>query len=229
MRAKKIINKVREKGLDFIGITDHNSSENVESIKKFAEKYGIKVIGGMEITTSEEIHILGLFDENYSLLKMQEIIYKNLEGENKSEFFGEQIIIDEEDKIIGINKKLLIGATKLNSKEIVDKIHKFKGIAIASHIDRQAFSIISQLGFIPSDLELDAVEVSDKSKIQSFKSQISKFPIVSFSDAHRLEEIGKNSTTFYIEEPTVLEIKKAFLNQNGREVISQWKTSHFIS
>lgn len=219
MRAVKIAKEAKEKGVDFIGISDHNSAENVESIKKVADKYRIKVIGGIEITSEEEVHILGFFDNNSSLLKMQEIIYDNLEGKNDSELFGEQIIIDEDDEIIGINNKLLIGATKLRLKEIVDKIHQFNGLAIASHIDREAFSIISQLGFIPEDIGLDAVEVSSKSKIQSLKTQISNLPVVSFSDAHRIEEIGRNTTDFILEEVSISEIKKALLHQKGREVI----------
>lgn len=219
MKGREIIKKVKEKGIDFIGITDHNSAENVESIKKVGKRQGIEVVGGIEITSEEEVHILALFDNNSSLIKMQEIIHQNLEGENDSNLFGEQTITDENDENIGVNNKLLIGATKLKTEEIVDTVHNLGGLAIASHIDRPSFSIISQLGFIPENLALDAVEVSSKSKISNLKSQISTLPVVSFSDAHRIEEIGKNTTDFILEEISISEIKKALLQQEGREVI----------
>lgn len=217
MKATKIIEKAKEKGLDFIGISDHNSAENVEGVKKAAKRSGIKVLGGIEITSSEEVHILGFFEDETALLKMQKIVYENLEGENRSELFGEQLIINENDEIIGINNKLLIGATKLTLLEIVDKICQFNGLAIASHIDRPGFSIIGQLGFIPENLRLDAVEISSKSNIQNFK--ISNLGVVCFSDAHRLEDIGRNSTTFLVKELTIPEIKKALKNLEKRSVI----------
>lgn len=219
MIPTKIIEYAKNKGLDFIGISDHNSTENVFAVQKRGEEEKIKVFGGVEITSSEEVHILAFFDDSSSLQKMQEIIYENLDGVNNADVFGEQIIVDKNDEIIGINDKLLIGATRLSIQEIVDKIHQFNGLAIASHIDRPVFSIISQIGFIPDNLKLDAVEISPKSKLADYKLQIANLPIVSFSDAHRLEEIGKAKTTFLLNELTLKEIRNAILHKERRRVI----------
>jgi hypothetical protein len=100
-------------------------------------------------------------------------------------------------------------------EKIIDAIHKFAGLAIASHIDRQRFSLIGQLGYIPKDLKLDALEVSNPSAIE----QEYKYPLVSSSDAHFLEDIGRNSTCFMIEEVSLGEIGQALRNEMGRMVL----------
>lgn len=220
MVPTRIIKEAINKGLNIIGITDHNSTENVLAVKNKGAKYGIEVFGGIEITSKEEVHILAFFDNESQLVKIQEIIYENLsDEENDEELFGEQLIIDDNDGIIGKNKRLLIGATELKIEKIVDVIHNLDGLAIASHIDREAFSIIGQLGFIPDGLKLDAVEVSPKFKLSTFNFQLSTLPVASFSDAHRLTDIGSAKTIFILQEPTVKELKKALLNQDGRGVI----------
>lgn len=207
MTPKNIIEMAKNKGLNLIGITDHNSCENVSAVLKVGEKLGIKVLGGVEITTEEEVHILGFFDNISQVLKIQEIIYQNLDGENDKDLFGEQLIVDEDDKVVGENKKLLISATKLKLEQVLNLVQEFGGISIASHIDRQTFSIISQLGFIPEDLKLDAVEVSPNYKPQITNYKLQNLPIVSFSDAHKLEDIGKCVTTFFVDDVTINKLK----------------------
>lgn len=230
MTPKRITEVAKKKGLDFIGISDHNSTENVLAVKRCGKELGIKVMGGIEITSIEEVHILGFFDDDSSLMKIQEIVYENLSDEENDEtLFGKQIIIDENDGIKGVNKRLLISATKLKIDKIVDIIHNLDGLAIASHVDRESFSIIGQLGFIPKELKLDAVEVSPLFRSQpriKYGVEVSpvsstgqNLPIVSFSDAHRLEEIGTAKTTFFLQEITLEEIKKALLNYDGRGVM----------
>ena len=139
MTPAMIVEKALSKGLDVIGICDHNSSENVIAVKKAGEKRKLKVLGGMEITSKEEVHVLALFDEDKDLSELQNLVYENLNGENNEELFGYQLIVNEQDEIIDLNKKLLIGATDLTVEEIVEHIHSLNGLAVASHIDRERF------------------------------------------------------------------------------------------
>lgn len=220
MLPTAIIKQARIQNLDMIGITDHNSAENVYAVKKAGEKEKVEVLGGIEITSQEEIHILAFFDSFNNLKKMQEIIYKNLPAENDEKAFGEQIIVDENDNIIGKNNLLLIGATNLGINEIVVLIHQLDGIAVASHVDRDSFSITRQLGFIPEDLELDAIELSCNYKNnKNFKFKNYNFPLLTSSDAHFLSDIGKTRTTFYVEDLSFSELKKAFQSSENRKVL----------
>lgn len=213
-----IIKRAKDLKLHSIGVTDHNSAENALAMKKAGQRSGLNVITGMEITSKEEAHILAFFEEDNALLEMQKLIYKNLPGENDAEKFGSQIVVDDEDNPTGFSEKLLIGATTLTVEEVVSAIHELNGLAIASHIDREAFSILGQLGFIPRELKLDALEVSRA----GFADMPSGFSMVTFSDAHYLADIGKNATKFLVEEMTVSEMKKALEGKDGRSV-----TAHF--
>lgn len=220
MSPTGIAEQAKTKEIDILGICDHNSSENVPALIKAAQKYEIVVLPGMEVTSQEEVHILALFDELDSALKLQEIIYAHLHGENDEEAFGMQVVVNEEDEVLGFNKKLLIGASTLPVEEVVKTIHTLNGLAIASHIDREGFSLIGQLGFIPEGLELDALEISPAI---SFEIAMEKFnplyPLTCASDAHFIEDIGRGTTSFYIEEGTTKEIKKALMNTDGRKII----------
>ena len=215
MQAAAIIEQAKKVGLDMIGICDHNSGENVSALMKAGERQGLAVIPGVEISSREEVHILGLFNTEQDLMCLQDIIYENLPGQNDEEAFGPQLVIDEYGNVVGQNSRLLIGATTLTLEQIIDSIHQFAGLAVASHIDRQRFSLIGQLGFIPKGLKLDAVEVSIPSSVR----QEYDYPVVTSSDAHFPEDIGRNSTCFMIEDMSVREIGKALRSEMGRMVV----------
>ncbi len=215
MQTTAIIEQAKKVGLDMIGICDHNSAENVSAVMKAGVREGLPVIGGIEITSCEEVHILGLFNTEQDLMHLQDMVYDNLSGENREQFFGPQTVVDEWDHVLGTNHRLLIGATALTVEQIVKAIHNRAGLAIASHVDRERFSLIGQLGFIPKGLGLDALEVSTPSSIK----QGYDYPVVTFSDAHFLEDIGKSYTHFMIEDVSVDEIKKALHNEMGRRII----------
>ncbi len=216
MQAAAIIEQAKKVGLDMIGICDHNSAENVRAMMKAGERQGLAVIPGVEVTSREEVHILGLFSTEEDLMNLQDIIYENLPGQNDEEAFGPQLVIDEYDNVVSKNSRLLIGATTLTLEQVIDAIHQFAGLAVASHVDRQRFSLIGQLGFIPNGLKLDAVEVSKPSSA----GQEYGYPVVTSSDAHFLEDIGKNSTCFMVEEASIQEISKALRCELGRMVVS---------
>jgi len=220
MSPANIAEKANLHNIDILGICDHNSAENIPAVIKAAGQYQITVLPGIEVTSQEEIHILALFDDFSPALMLQDIIYKNLPGENDEEAFGIQVVVNESGEVLDFNQRLLIGASTLSINEVIDIIHSLNGLAIASHIDRESFSLISQLGFIPPDLDLDAVEISWRMNIEDamekFKPDVA---IIKSSDAHSPEEIGRTTTTFLIEQATAKEIKKALFAQAGRKVI----------
>jgi len=225
MSPKRIIDAGIVKNLDIIAVCDHNSAENVHATINASRDTKLTVIAGMEVTSAEEAHVIGLFATYGAVHALQELVYENLNaGENDEALFGAQIIANESDEIEGYNKRLLIGATRLPIGRIVDEIHRLKGVAIASHIDREAYSIISQLGFIPDDLELDALEISSSitmaEAIERFP-EIKKYALISSSDAHYLEDIGKVTTQFMIEKPTLEELRKSFKDFGGRSIVAQ--------
>ncbi len=222
MSPREVVSVAIRKGIDLIGVCDHNSAENVIAVKKAGLRNGLVVLGGMEVTSSEEAHLLVFFDDDDELLDFQEFIYQHLAGKNDGHSFGLQVIADDEDGVTGFCERLLIGATSLSAEAIVAKARAAKGdsLVIAAHVDREAFSIIGQLGFIPDTLVLDAVEVSANSNIAEARKRFpdcSKYPVVTSSDAHCPGDMGRRCTSFLLEAGTVAEIKKALAGKDGRK------------
>ena len=182
-------------GLDVIAITDHNASENVAAVASACEPE-LAVLGGMEITTAEEIHILAICADIDTLTALQREVYEHLPGENDAARFGDQYIVDSEGYIVGSNTHLLSGATDLGIDEVAKLIRRYGRLAIACHIDRMSFSVISQLGFVPNNLELDAIEVSKAAGEEYFEADRYPFPIITGSDAHEPCAVGASRTIF---------------------------------
>lgn len=213
-----IADRAHEVGLDLIAICDHNATENVQAVRAASSLKGVNVIGGMEVTSIEEVHLVVLMEDE-SLSEMQSYVYAHLTGENDQEHFGMQVIVDDAGTPTEINDHLLIGATDLTLEQIVNQAHALKGLVIASHVDREGFSIVGQLGFIPPSLKLDALELSTRASKEE-ESQFEKqgLPIIRSSDAHRLIEMGRACTTFLLNEPTFAELRLAFRGEGGRAV-----------
>ncbi len=222
MTPRKIVELAQKRHLEIIAITDHNSAEIAGSVIAAAENTGLCVIPGIEVTTSEEAHIVGLFENPLDALSMQTLVYGHLQpGENDDDLFGMQVISNAFDEVEGINRRLLIGATNLGLNEVIDAIHKLNGLAVAAHIDRQAFSIISQLGFIPEGLDLDAVEISTRMTLnngRAFFKDLERFAFITSSDAHDIEGIGSSPTGFQMAGPEMAELRLALKGEKGRRI-----------
>lgn len=221
MSPKAIVETSLERGLDLIALCDHNSAENVGAIMRAGALRGLSVLPGLEISSLEEVHSLALFDTEEQALTMQAHVYRHLRGTNRPEIFGDQVVANEFDEVEGFNDRRLIGATDLDLKEVVEAVHRLGGLSIASHVDRPSFSILSQLGFIPPDLALDALEVSPRVKRESAADlvpEVSGYPVVAFSDAHFPSDIGRVHTPFLMEGTGVDELRMAFRNECGRGI-----------
>ena len=223
MSPKKIVAKSLEQKLDLIAICDHNTAENAAATSREGARQGIVVLPGMEICSKEEVHLVTLFKKIEDALNMQEFVYDHLPGKNQPEVFGHQVVADEHDHVLGENDHLLIGATELSLHDVIDKAHQLGAICISSHVDRPSYSLIGQLGFIPEDLHLDAVEVSYRVSLDKALTEvpgIKDYPCVTASDAHFLRDIGKVWTEFILAAPTLEEIRMALAATEGRRIIN---------
>ncbi len=230
MIPPEIVAAAKLKGVDGIGITDHNSAANVEAVTAAAAAAGggITVFGGMEITTKEEIHLLALFPDGETLCSVQDLVESRLHGRNNPGFFGEQYLVDAEGYVTGTSGLLLAGATGLSIEEAVDAVHQHGGIAVAAHIDRMSFSIVSQLGFIPHTLPLDGVEVSKPAAVGSGglsegAIETHGLPVIASSDAHTPQMIGAAASAVCCEELSFDELKAAFGGEGGRCIRPVWR------
>lgn len=222
MSPANIIETASRRNLDIIGISDHNTTRQSSLVRKLAEKKGIFVLRGAEITTREEVHSLAFFEENDTIDRFQELLDKSLpEVENNPLIFGDQIVVDENEDIVYTEERLLTNAVNLSLEELEEWVHGNGGIFIPAHIDRMKNSLYSQLGFLPDNLKADALEVSKRSSPAEFiKShpEAGKYTLITNSDSHYPDSIGTVFNNLLLEKITFGEIRMALTGKKGRKV-----------
>jgi PHP family Zn ribbon phosphoesterase len=221
MSPRKIIATACTQHLDIIGITDHSSSENAGAVMSVAGAAGVVVFPGMEVCTQEEVHVIAVFERLELARELQSVVYAGLHGRNDPDAFGLQVVANERDQVECFEERLLIGATDLSIEKVVERVHQLNGLAIAAHIDRESFGIIGQLGFIPEGLGFDALELSSNISDEDAEARFGvyrRYPFLRSSDAHYLNQLGKNNTMFRMEEPSFAELRKALQHVDGRSV-----------
>lgn len=195
MTPNNIVNMAAIIGLDAIAISDHNSVGNVRAAMKVGEQVGVKVLAGMEVETAEEIHVLTLYETIEAAEEVAKKVYQALPDiKNRPEIFGKQYYMDEEDNIIGEEEKLLISPTTIQVEDLLDMVKNVGGIYFPAHVDRHSYSILTNLGFIPEELEIDGIEISKKvDDVEAYLSSrpdLEGYRVLRNSDAHYLEDIA---------------------------------------
>ncbi len=195
MSPMNIVNMSVIKGLDVIAITDHNSVKNCLAALETAKGHNILVIPGMEIQTKEEVHLLCLFRNIEAAWEFEEIIAPLIPNiPNKPDFFGEQIIYDASGNIVGKEERLLVSSVNMNIDSVFSKVSSLNGVVIPAHIDKRSYSIISNLGFLPFNLDITTIELSKNTNIEEYISKnkyLEKYNIIVNSDAHYLGDISE--------------------------------------
>lgn len=195
MTPCNIVGMAMLKGLNAIAVTDHNSVGNAKAVIKAGKENGITVIPGMEIETSEEVHILTLYPDIDSAVEAEKYVTSNLPFvKNKPEIFGNQYYMDSEDNITGELEQLLIVASNLDIYSVFDMVSQCKGVAIPAHVDRHSYSVLSNLGFIPPDLKVPVIEVSNNvADLNEYlnNTRLTDKRVLRNSDAHNLGIISE--------------------------------------
>jgi len=216
------VQKAHQMGLDIIGITDHNSTRQCKGVKREADKNGIYLLIGAEVTTKEEVHCLVFFEDYDSLDAFQQYLDSYLQNfKNDPLRFGYQIVVDENEMIEYEEERLLILAIDQSIDQVEQKVHQLGGLFIPAHVDKSKNSIISQLGFIPKDLAVDAIEISSNTAKTAFlekQGYLKNYTFIQNSDAHMIGNIGKRVTTFELEKLSFSEISMALRGCDGRNV-----------
>jgi len=220
MSPATLVNEAARKGIDIIGITDHNSTRHCRLVSRLAAKIGIFTLMGAEVTTKEEVHCLAFFEED-KLDLFQDFLDARLPDiKNDPLIFGDQVVIDEDEMIVHVEERLLISATDASLEEVGAFVRHNGGIFIPAHIDRMRNSIYSQLGFLPDHLQADALEVSRRSRPREFVAShpgTGNYTVTTGSDAHYPENIGDALTIFTMEEASFGEIRMALAGVEGRK------------
>lgn len=221
MSPGRIVKEAKEKGIQMIAVTDHNACDNVVYAKRVGDKVGVEVLPGMELQTEEEVHLLAYFGSLDAAFSFRNAIYGYLpDVKNDPEYFGDQVIVDEDENVVGFEEKLLLNSLSLSFDECVRMVKDYQGLPVPAHVDRTSYGVIGQLGFMPDYLDFAAVEVSralTPERAVAKWPELEKYTIVSASDAHYPEDIGAVVTLFLMEEPSWEGFKQAL--KRGKEAV----------
>ncbi len=214
-----IVAESLDRGIGLIAITDHNSSANCAAVQMAARGTSLTVLPGMEVQSREDVHALCLFDSLEQIDAWQAEIDQSLpDKHNRSDYFGDQLVVNENGDFLHREDRLLIVSTCLSLEEIWDKVNSLGGLVIPAHVNRATNGLIPILGKIPENIPFIALEISrhlhPSTAILSFPA-LGSYALVQGGDAHRLEDIlGANS--FTIESPCLAEIRRAFQGEGNR-------------
>jgi len=222
MTPRNIVQKAAGAGLQLIGITDHNSTRNAEVIKQLGEEKGITVLMGAEVTSREEVHCLAFFEESEQREEFQRFLDENsLRIPNPDGHFGYQPVVDADENVLEMIPYYLTASLKKGLDEISRKVAELNGIFIPAHVNRHMNGLFAHLGFLPPDLQFDALGITGKitsAEVRKRYSLNENITLIRNSDAHIPEQIGTSYSVFEMEELTFSEIKMALNQQNGRKV-----------
>ncbi|MFV0376966.1 MAG: PHP domain-containing protein [Mangrovibacterium sp.] len=222
MSPDQIIAVAQERKLDLIAITDHNSTKQCRVVRELAAGTGITVLNGCEVNSREEVHALCLFEDDHSTHEFQQFIDQHLlQIPNRPDYFGYQVVVDRNNQITEEVPWYLGNGLTVGIDEIADFVHRLHGLFIPAHIDRPINSLYSQLGFLPTELRVDAMQISRRSSEQQVRAQFDIHPeicLIKASDAHYLDDIGTACTVFEMAGTSFDEIRMALLQKNGRSV-----------
>ncbi len=188
-------------GLNIVALTDHNTSKNCPAFFEAAKRNGIIPVAGMELTTSEDIHLVCLFEKLEAALEFDSFLgYRRILIPNRVDIFGEQTIMNGLDEVIATEPYLLSNATDISVDNAAALVNSYDGICYPAHVDREANGIIATLGIFPDDENFLNAGFHNGDKIEEY---IDKFPALKTrrplvsSDAHFLWDI--RDKMYYLE------------------------------
>lgn len=210
MSPAEIACRVKAAGLGGMALTDHQTARNTPAIAECAKREGIDCLFGLEISTSEEVHTLALFDTVEQALEMTEFVYQAMPKRvNDPDTFGDQPVVTADDEILEMEWRILAMGCRRSIPEVSAKTHELGGVYIAAHIDRPNFSVFSALGGIPQDC-FDALEISRTAEPGLWLPKGEGYAFTRSSDAHNLGDVARVWTEVPCERLTVAALKEAF-------------------
>lgn len=202
MTPANICGMAKLKGLDAIAVCDHNTARNLPAVQEACNAYGLLLLPGMEITTREEVHLLGYFESVAAALEFGAMLRTHLPPhKNKPSFFGHQHVMNCDDEIVDEEDALLIGATDLPLAEAAAQVTAFGGVPVPAHINRGANGLLINLGMMPPEPFYPTVEVSRL--LPCPEQALLGRHVLHSSDAHYLGDIQEREHALRLNEGTV--------------------------
>ena len=214
MTPGNILGMAVVKGLDAVAISDHNAARNLPAAQKIADAYGILLVPAIEITTREEVHMLGYFPDVPTAVSFGAMLKEHLPPKkNKPSLFGDQLVMNEDDEVIDHEDALFIGATDLPLEVCAEKVRAAGGVPVPAHINRGSNGLLVNLGFMPADPAFTTVEVWRH--LPCPLEPLDNKHVLHSSDAHYLGDIQEPEFTLHLPEKSVAAVLNWMRSQQG--------------
>lgn len=222
MTPNNIAGMSRLNGMNLIALTDHNSTLNCPAFFEAAKRYELVPVAGMELTTAEDIHVLCLFPTLADAMAFgEEVNRRRIPIPNRTDIFGDQLILDGEDEIIGTEANLLPNATDISLEQSVPLVEQYNGICWPAHIDREANGVIATLGTFPEEPRFTWAELNNGQKAAVLWQQypiLKEMPYLISSDAHYLEQLREAENWFELPGGSDDEVRRQLFDKLRRGV-----------
>lgn len=210
MSPARIVRRAQAAGLDAIAVTDHNSARHVPLADRLCREAGLVLVPGLEAHTSEEIHVLCLFETAEAALAFGEVLYERLPPVRcVPEKMGDQVVVNEREEILETVERYLVNATNWTLTEMIEEVRAAGGLAVPAHADRPSSGVFGRLGFLPP-LPCPTIEVSPRYDVEKDPAGLSaRHRLMTGSDAHEPDQIGGAFTRIPVAERTARAILDA--------------------
>ncbi len=200
MTPGNIAGMARLKGLDLIAVTDHNTARQLPAVESACRAMGVNLLPGLEVSTREEVHLLAYFRTVSDATAFSQRIQPLLPDKpNMPNFFGRQVVMNEDDEETGEEPRLLISALDMDLDALTREIRAFSGLPVPAHINRGSNGLLNALGFLPPGSDFAALEVTEGLPCPG---DFPGYKILHSSDAHSLEDIFERVFFLELPEPT---------------------------
>lgn len=216
MTPTAIVDAALAKGLNLIAITDHNTAAMAPAVQQVAREKGMAFLYGLELQTREDVHLLAYFDNEATCLAFSDEVFALLPDSTHDPYgLEEQVLVDTDGEILRIESRFLVNGIDLSFEDAVKRIGDLGGLAVPAHIDREFFSVLSQMGALPTGLDFPLVEL----RYEAIHTICGEATVLRTSDAHFLDGIGARVSTITLQELSIAELRKAALGLGGRSIV----------
>lgn len=178
-------------GLDIVALTDHNTCGNCAAFCRAARERGLLALAGMELCTQEDIHVVCLFPDLERAGRFEEYVAGHLPPfTNDPDIFGRQIYMDDQDTVLGEERRMLAASTDISVEEVPALAAEYGGFAFPAHIDRPSFSLLGVLGLWDPALNFPVAELSHRCPPNfTDRPDLAGLRFITNSDAHYLDQV----------------------------------------
>ena len=202
MTPNNILNMSMLNKLDFIAITDHNSTKQLKIIAELQESYDFIVIPGVEVSVDEGFDVLCYFRSFSDAIEFNDFLEPRLVGEWNNYTKEDQAITDIYDMTL-TEYNIPLTKTNITYDDLVKEIRNYDGALVLAHINRPSCTPLSVYKL--EDMEFDGIEIQPYKKEEYIKKNeyLRNYKIFSNSDSHSLLTLHEDTEAIELKEKSI--------------------------